>query len=589
MLDFKLGCCIQFDESGNELQRYATLDENDFFEFLIKDLRNRKKRIIYFHNLSFDSKFFLLRLQDHFPDVAIIKNGSRVISVKCFVFRTRGTKKQRKCLLEFRDSLSLLISSIQTLGKVVKLPKLEFDFDYENLQQAEQYCYRDCEIIIRSIFALLRVCNQQLNYNLLLHKIPLTCAALSKKIFQNLYPKVYYQTDLYLEKTLREYYFGGRVEAFNFNALQPAFYCDINSHYPNTMKREKFAIGKTYRFYTDVIDFSRSETILAYECEIIEQQQYPIYPQRTNSRVYFANGRKKVLITRKEYEYFVKHKMLGNEITIVSVICEFFAKDVTNFAEFIDPLYELRFNDESNEYFYKILLNSSYGKFGEHPMRETMVLCTYNPEAPLRTEIEDINGILLEKKPVFRRYLQINLMNACLVTSYARFRLWQFMMKGVKAGVDIYYCDTDSVVVSDPMFLAKYLQPGLGNMKVEAKFDLFQAIDSKEYFSIYNGEFAAKFKGLRKKGGKSALTSIESIQEHITEGTKTNMVGSVFYCMRRKSIPATVHIITKHKRSFFTKREILPDLTTKPLENFNHLDDIEKKNKFLILKQIFSQ
>ena len=90
-----------------------------------------------------------------------------------------------------------------------------------------------------------------------------------------------------------------------------------------------------------------------------------------------------------------------------------------------------------------------------------------------------------------------------------------------------------------------------------------------------------KFKGIKKE----YLKDFTDLKHHIKEGTNTNVIGSIFYCIRRNSNLQSVHIINKQKHKYFLKRIVKDDYSTTPFTNF--IDDTQvSKNKQLILKQL---
>lgn len=598
-LDFKLGCIVSFDiENDKELYFYHSENLDDYCLKCISNCSRKNKKIIFFHNLKFDSKFLIDYINAYFDEIKIIRNSGNIIAIRCYKTRTYISKGKRKyqndCILELRDSLSLLITSIKNLGKMVKLDKLEFDFDYSNKELALEYCKIDCIIIYKSMIYLLNFLNDTFNVFWNFQNLPLTIASLSKKLIKMFYPDVFYRNDKYNEQLLRKYYFGGRTEVFNFNRIEKAHYVDINSAYPNSLSKDDFSYGKCFIFKeTEKLRFN-DKNVLGMELTIKENQYFPLYPTRINKKVMFVNGIKQIIMSSKEYHYLLKSGYFKKKcIEILEIHSVLIANQKINFGLFFASLYKIRKSYKSEHpynYFLKIILNSGYGKFGQNPNRKEYSFINPNVKSLDFDDSEiydnDDSESLSVIKEVYNRYLENNLINAVLTTSYVRFQIWIMLEFCKLNNIIAYYTDTDSVVISDSNLTKlkkKFISNDLGNWSIETTFNIFQAVDSKEYFTYNNkNEFQIKYKGIANK----MFEKEADLSTHITDGTRVNIVGSFFYCMIRKSDNKSVFVIEKHKRSYYHKRLIQKDLSTNPVNLNDNLEHIEQSNKTLILNQL---
>lgn len=417
--------------------------------------------------------------------------------------------------------------------------------------------------------------------------LPLTIASFSKKLVQIFYPNVFHRVDLKLEKEFREFYFGGHTEVFNFNILKNAIYYDMNSQYPHALCSNDFADCKIQIIDDNKIRLN-SENILAYRLILTENQEFPLFPTRNNKRVYFMNGIKEVIATRAELIYLKEHNYLNKKIIIHRVLKCYYAADIICFNQLFEATYKIRKSfppDHPYGFILKIFMNSGYGKFGQKPYRKNFeFLKTLDNIDIDKDTIYLYNDTYVRERTVISRFLTHNLFNALLTTSYARFELWKMLEYCRMNNIDVYYCDTDSIVISNVNFhkLEKFTsKTKLGYWYNEAQYEYFQAIDSKEYFSFTGNKFSIKYKSVKNE----LLNSIDKIDKHIKDGTKTNVVGSFFYTMRRKTIPEAVHIVKKHKRSYYSKRIINLDLTTTAVDLTVDLEKTERNNTWLILNQ----
>jgi hypothetical protein len=237
-------------------------------------------------------------------------------------------------------------------------------------------------------------------------------------------------------------------------------------------------------------------------------------------------------------------------------------------------------------------MNSGYGKFGQNPNQTDLYLVNKNEELlnqDYEIEYDNKMNAFIRKKDIFNNRLHYNLFIATLITSYSRFYLWKMIQYCLNHNIDVFYVDTDSITINNNNIskLAKFKGNSLGKWQIEQKFDTFQAIDSKEYFSFSNNNFNAKFKGIKNR----LINQPNKLKNHYEHGTKTNLVGTIFYTKFRKSNPNSVHIVKKHKRNYYSKRLIKQDLTSNPLrvsqiKNEEIMNKIENNNKEKIKKII---
>jgi hypothetical protein len=137
----------------------------------------------------------------------------------------------------------------------------------------------------------------------------------------------------------------------------------------------------------------------------------------------------------------------------------------------------------ADEYFYKVILNSAYGKFGQDISHYTDVAVTPWREAPAGDGWEisfddEPRGLTFWERPSPRRPRQkgefYNVAVAASITGFVRAQVWE-ARRGSKGFL---YCDTDSLVatrVNVPR------GDGLGEWKLERVFDVFWCGGKKLY------------------------------------------------------------------------------------------------------------
>ena len=590
-MDFLLACIIFFDMKGNEIieLRCSFITVQDLCSFLMKRCC---KFPIYTHNLSFDFKFIaheLLMLNSHFK---IINTPSKTLTVKFFNKKRKDSKKPTKSV-DLRDSLSLLLSSVKALGENINLPKLEvIDNDFANVA----YCYRDCEIVGYSLFNLIKFVKDKFNeVDITPRKIPLTIGSLAKKCFVSIYPKIFYKYDWKIHDTMRKHYFGGQTEVFDFNEIKNGKVMDIVSLYPAMACRYLLPADMCYTFALDghsiesYCKFHNNKEkdfhIFGFECYIIENQEIPLFPQRLDKRVVYANGLKQVFITIQELCELKQMNCLNDLIKIIRPLNVIGSKRLSTYGKFFKPLFKVKqaTKSSSERYFCKIFMNSITGKYGQKPERKDVVY--YNPKEI--NENEDFYyDIDLDCSYTERKYIQYyqtaNLMSVIGIVNLARFTLWKQLKKLHDNGKKGYYCDTDSIAINNDSIGLFNKGNELGAWNIEHDNIKFQAIDAKEYIFIENDKPTVKFKGLITKHFKTS-----DFYEHYLNGTITRLIPKIRYCDIRNIPDESVVFLRKEKRQFYFKRLITKDLETIPL-NFKNLSvsRIKKHNRDIIYNQI---
>ena len=610
--EFILSCAIKlnetFDSISEKISFKSVKEMNDFFTS-----KSSKQKIVYFHNLSFDSKFFLYDLyKSGLFDIEIIKIQSKILQIAIF----RKNAKKRKIIVKFVDSLSLLLKSVKDLGTIVNLPKLDFDFDYSNpiqMKKAITYCFRDCEIVFRAFLSIVEYVKDTFPKitDLSISNIPLTIGSLSKKCFKTVYPDAYQRHNTYHDRYLREYYFGGRVEIFDFSKENADCY-DVNSEYPYCLANYNYANGGVLRVnirdtdnYT-IDTFMNDTSALGIEALIIEQNiNFPFFPvkiydinknnsKRKSYKVYFPLGNKQVFISKNDIRFFKEKGMLNTSIIIKQIIAVYNTENTTNFKDFINPLYEKKISYEHTHplvFFSKIFLNSSYGKFGQSTERDKFILINSFDEIDLDAQdVYESSGILFEKQTYIQSYQDDNLINAVLTTSYGRLELYKLMIDFTDKGYKLKYVDTDSVFIKPNLTLPTPITSNLlGGIKLEYSAIDFQAIDCKEYHcKVFNpknqiDEFKLKHKGLQLK----RMTEMPKLKEYYDKGIHNLIVPTLFYCLNRHTNITATFTIKKSKHSYYNKRKINSDLSTIPI-SMNEVNGLYIIKNKTIIKNILN-
>lgn len=382
------------------------------------------------------------------------------------------------------------------------------------------------------------------------------------------------------DKTLREYFFGGRVEclrgAGHWKARPGGSFklIDRNSMYPAEMALTRHPISANY---TKVVGQGITPNTVFIELSCYSHGA--LVKKCSNNETYapFEYGRYKTTI----HEYRMAYKLgLLENITIHSVIeCDQFG----TFAEFINAFYAEKAmwkdkldafkaagDETSHAYWYakrqylftKYILNNSYGKFAQNPAnyKEHMVTepgaaCPEGYEAggPLPKFENEAYAIWERPAP---RAAYNNVGTAASITGAARADLLWTIYHTTNA----IYCDTDSVICEEYSSTDIEIHPSkLGAWDLEAQFSEVIIVGKKLYACKPLGFVAGQEKKIKiKSKGASGLTwaDMEKLLAGGTVKTRNKAPtltkdGSQFYMRRnvRMTAPILEHPPNRERRS----------------------------------------
>jgi hypothetical protein len=144
---------------------------------------------------------------------------------------------------------------------------------------------------------------------------------------------------------------------------------------------------------------------------------------------------------------------------------------------FFEQLYENKKCATTDRSFWKLILNSAYGFWGyDSSHGSTSGVCNINDTSEYSDAL--VGGKLRDLQPVGEEKMLYTITNdtvphgtnvaiAAAITSYARIILHKWMIAARENGADVYYVDTDSLLLSKPVIPTG---DGLGQMKLEGEF-----------------------------------------------------------------------------------------------------------------------
>ena len=484
-------------------------------DWLIKFSKTKeaKKTLLLAHNLPYDLVNIFYPFAE---DIELIINGTRILSAKI------------NNLLMY-DTFNHSFCALNKIGKIFNYEKLEFN------PHSQKYVIRDTEIVYKYGDFLQQMYN---DYNI---TFPLSLASGALKIWRRIFQKTTFKT--LKPETLdiiRKAYFGGRVEAYYIgDCNKEVYYYDVNSMYPYVM------LGP----YTDIdsLEFKKNPTKdyrgIVYANIDVPEMEIPPLPYRLKDKsTIYPYGKFSNWYSTIELDYA---ESLGCK---VKRKYGYVTKDSSHiFKDFIEHFYEKRLSSktESQKLFYKLLMNSLYGKFGTG--KEKRVIKPYTE----KLNYDFVREIFLSKyvlEIVDDEYPIYSNIWAMEVTAYARITLHSIMLKVLEEGGQLLYCDTDSI-----MYYGKNRLPEdklLGGLKLEGISKHVEIIGSKEY--VFNE--TTKAKGIPKDYQDNYLhTGTATYQKPIKlmEGLRRGLKPNIWYN------------VSKVKSTKYDKRRILPNGFTK--------------------------
>jgi hypothetical protein len=343
--------------------------------------------------------------------------------------------------------------SLEQVGKVLGVPKLERPKylgkrrpTKEEFPYFKRYGVRDAEICYKGYERL----------RSLFLSVPNTLPSLSVSIFREyfkgkaLYPKLPSE----VEEAGDLAYRGGRTESFvRGSPPYPVYYYDVNSLYPYVMSVYKYPLFSSYVGKVSNVDldkFGLADALITQDADIPLIGVKRIVFDKFRKLV-FPEGRVRGVFTYPELEYLERWNV--GKILRVYKAYEW-REGWRPFAEFVEKFYQERSKGEFERSFYKLFLNSLYGKFAQkHPVERVEIL----PDGKYKREM--LEGRKL-RNPIVSAY----------ITAYGRIYLYSFYRR---VGFEnVLYSDTDSIhtfktLPESKNVLGGLKREGIGNLNGE--------------------------------------------------------------------------------------------------------------------------
>ena len=575
---FVLGCVIDVGTG----ERYHDFDARSFREYIENCAKESPTGtvICYGHNAS---KFDLLGLydRDELYDCEKVSSGTRV-----FEFRINGVK--------WRDTRHLSPISLDGVAKSVGMAKGITPQEYidgtvtEVTQEAIDYCYLDCEILVAFLNRLRLLYADLLKLPVHEVSLPLTAASMAYRIWCNrFWPDEWIWTDAqkrvrrmvsnstFFNESFRLAEHGGRVQVAKdpMQIHRDVISYDANALYPSVMYNESFPDPKRMRGYSCSMETLRS--LIDNPDKVCAANVHIIKPEGCVGMLPGSDDAGRKDWTVSEYRGWMCEPELRLALEIgyeIREITELIGANAINpFRDFVDMMYNLRMemreDGDPAHAMVKLLMNSLYGRFGikEKPKRiEGSVGILKAQESdrwPHDFGLRFHDGAkceypyLLDYGEMTRAPSSQFFGFSCFILSYGRERLMRAILA---AGDGFLYCDTDSVhfyAEHRDRFESQVPVGGeLGEWKLETSEPVFEAQywEPKCYrhFDQDGNKILVKHKGVITKDEDGNYLpdagDLTKVQKHRT------IVG--LYEALRRGLDVGMPIITeKRSARFFTK------------------------------------
>jgi hypothetical protein len=289
-----------------------------------------------------------------------------------------------------------------------------------------------------------------------------------------------------------------------------------SKEYPNVLKRF------THKASLDLDNEGIAHVLLTCDHDFPPVCIKKVFPDHT-PKLIFPSGKYEGWFTYPELRTVEEHDL--GEITKVYETFEW--KETFNpFKKYVDYFYkrkeEATLQNSPRKNLYKIILNGTYGKFGEHGL--VKLLSFDGDKIDSITEMKQRNA-WYHSVPI-----------ASYITAYARLENWQYL-RTIKPK-HMYYTDTDCFATSDNLDV--YCGSKLGQLKLEGTSKPYNSCFIRAKFYKFNDDIKLKGFSVPEQKGFLEMAIYRndfSRQEH--------RILKVLDAQRLKQIPLTDCYVTK--------------------------------------------
>lgn len=387
------------------------------------------------------------------------------------------------------DTLNIWRMSLAEMGKSTGCTKLSLPPSWTGVPEDDEYCRRDVEIIMKAVCDWADFLRDED-----MGKFCLTVASQAMQTFRHRYltDNILIDADKEALSVSRAAYRGGRVESFYIGRLAgPLYLLDVNSLYPYCMLSYEFPTKLVGVFpkpsNMEVIDLCEKYLCCAH---VVLRTKKACIARKEQNKLVFPIGVFDAYVTTPELVY------LFQEEEVISVEQVAVYEKSRPFVQFVTDLYQrkvslTRNNNKVEAGHYKLLLNSFSGKWGQNGIKWTTVARSKRGGIAFWRSINyQTNEVvcyrlfdhLIQRSDTFPESSNSHPAIAAHITAYGRMVLWALMRQIPPK--HCFYCDTDSVLVSEEGFKhVKQLEANevLGALKVVGQYSEAVIYGCKDY------------------------------------------------------------------------------------------------------------
>ena len=460
-------------------------------ELLNGDYRSKISRIFAHNGGGFDwlSLFQNLSIPG---EIKVFLSGSKMIGAKLIL-------EDFKVQVKLMDSLALLPTSLKKLTNLFDIQHKKLDLSNADERLPEQVYNEDeplfWQYLKNDVLGLQETIQAFWEYIYIeegnIGELPMTLASLSMRLWRKgLEAPIYTTWNQHVKAFERRAYTGGRVELFEPGVHPHVMSHDINSLYPSVMRNNQYPLSYQGAWVPDYQGFGLYEVQY---CQTNRAVPPLLRDEESKEFSYTGHG----VYTSVELEYL---RGIGGYFRVIMGYVYYQTGDL--FTPYIDRWYSRRLEHQKQgndgfSFVCKILMNSLYGKFGQHEH-------SWGLESVTSEKIEK----WIENEEVYMDYGDFAALRedssaehifvavAAFVTAYARCRLFDYIMEVIYKDERILYVDTDSIHHTGALIATG---TELGEMKLE--FEGSGIYMARKLYHLLDEEGKAKVvaKGVGKK------------------------------------------------------------------------------------------
>jgi hypothetical protein len=483
----KLGVCklVRFrkDYQTITINTIKFRDTAEFWKYAVAFITGKNTLHIIAHNAVFD-----MTILQHIEYLSSYGYECEFVFEEGVTFISKWKNKDKRIMI--LDNSNWFKGKLEKWGKQLGTEKLAMPDYAEDEEKWFIYCERDVQILVDLQKWYIRFI---IDNDLGTWKYTIAGQAFNAYRHRFMEYPIYIPGQSPETEVARKSYHGGRTEVFRKGEFkgEQLYYLDINSMYPYVMLNNLYPtavegladnppIGSLYELgekYSAIGLFSISIDL-------------PYFPYIHNNHTIYPVGEFTTYLTTPEILVGLKHGWLRECLKLVVY------RQRPIFTSYVKYFYNKKqqaVGQDNNllATFYKLFLNSLYGKFGQRGYDDRVIGEAELYSVPTSYGFDAVTGDKYILRQVGKNVIKSSRGNeaynaftaiASHVTAFARIYLYELILR---AGIsNTFYCDTDSLIVNAMGYnnLIPLLHPTeLGKLKVEKTSNNVEIVAPKHY------------------------------------------------------------------------------------------------------------